>query len=72
MGVSQQLGVVLGGPDNEEFSILGSILGVPVYWETTTFPYQCTERVSRCSYYRRLTVFSMHYTCFREFWIGLT
>ena len=38
LGVSQKLGILfLGGPKNEDYSILGSILGFPLFWETTIY-----------------------------------
>ena len=30
-----KLGCHFGGPHNKEYSILGSTLGSPLYWETT-------------------------------------
>ena len=42
MGVSQNYGYLFGGPNNKDYSILGSILGFPLFWETTisTLPLQ--------------------------------
>ena len=38
MGVSQNKGYHFGGPNNKDYSILGSILGFPYFGETTTCP----------------------------------
>ena len=35
MGVSQIRGTLLGVPHIKDYSILGSILGYPNFWETT-------------------------------------
>ena len=37
MGVSQIRGTFLGGPQNKDFNVLGSILGVPLVWEATMY-----------------------------------
>ena len=34
-GVSQKHGYLFGGPHNKDYSVFGSILGVPLNWETT-------------------------------------
>ena len=36
MGVSQSYRYLSGGPHNKDYSILGSILGFPLFWESTT------------------------------------
>ena len=33
MGVSQNQGYLFGGPHNNDYGILGSILGSPFFWE---------------------------------------
>ena len=35
MGFPKKRGTLLGGPYNKDSSILGSILGVPLFWETS-------------------------------------
>ena len=35
MGVSQNYLYPFGGPHNKDYSVWGSILGVPLFWETT-------------------------------------
>ena len=30
-------GTFFGGPHNKEYNILGSILGVPLFWETAIY-----------------------------------
>ena len=53
MGVSQNYGYLIGGPHNKDCSILGSILGVPLFWETTKSSHSLSKALdlgvpSRC------------------------
>ena len=48
MGVSQNWGYLLGGPNNKDYSILGSILGYPYFGK---LPYMTTLARAFCRYF---------------------